>query len=49
MRVAVEHILGMLAAGETPEKLLREFPFLEAGDIQACLTERTTKARSEEH
>jgi uncharacterized protein (DUF433 family) len=37
MRVAVEHILGMLAAGDTPEKLLREFPFLEAADIQACL------------
>jgi uncharacterized protein (DUF433 family) len=37
MRMAVEHVLGMLAAGETPEKLLHEFPFLEPADIQACL------------
>ena len=37
MRMAVEHVLGMLAAGETPERLLREYPFLEPMDIQACL------------
>lgn len=37
MRMAVEHVLGMLAAGETPESVLREYPFLEAADIQACL------------
>lgn len=37
MRMAVEHILGMLAAGDTPEKILREYPFLEPEDIQACL------------
>ncbi|MBX7165941.1 MAG: DUF433 domain-containing protein [Pirellulales bacterium] len=37
MRMAVEHVLGMLAAGETPEKLLQEYPFLEPADIQACL------------
>ena len=37
MRMAVEHVLGMLAAGETPENLLREYPFLEPADIQACL------------
>lgn len=37
MRIAVEHVLGMLAAGDTPEKLLREYPFLERADIQACL------------
>ncbi len=37
MRMAVEHVLGMLAAGETQEKLLREYPFLEPEDIQACL------------
>jgi uncharacterized protein (DUF433 family) len=38
MRIAVEHVLGMLAAGDTPEKLLQEYPFLEPEDIQACLT-----------
>ena len=37
LRFAVEHVLGMLAAGETPESLLREYPFLEPQDIQACL------------
>ncbi len=37
LRMAVEHILGMLAAGDTPEKLLQEYPFLEPEDIQACL------------
>lgn len=37
MRIAVEHILGMLAAGETPERLLQEYPFLEPADLQACL------------
>jgi len=37
MRIAVEHVLGMLAAGDTPERLLQEYPFLEAADIQACL------------
>lgn len=36
MRIAVDHVLGMLAAGETPERLLQEYPFLEPLDIQAC-------------
>ena len=37
LRVAVEHVLGMLAAGETPETILKEYPFLEREDLQACL------------
>lgn len=37
LRIAVEHILGMLAAGDTPETILHEYPFLEPEDIQACL------------
>ena len=37
MRIAVEHLLGMLAAGDSAERLLEEFPFLEPADIQACL------------
>lgn len=37
LRMAVEHILGMLVAGDTPEKLLAEYPFLEPADIQACI------------
>ena len=37
MRIAVEHVLGMLAAGESTESILKEYPFLEPEDIQACL------------
>ena len=37
MRIAVEHVLGMLAAGDTAETILREYPDLEADDIRACL------------
>jgi len=37
LRIAVEHVLGMLAAGDTPEKILQEYSFLEPEDIQACL------------
>ncbi|MEH2355499.1 DUF433 domain-containing protein [Nostoc sp.] len=36
-RLAVEHILGMLAAGDTIETLLEGYPWLEREDIQACL------------
>jgi uncharacterized protein (DUF433 family) len=36
-RLAVEHVLGMLAAGDTPETILEGYPWLEATDIQACL------------
>jgi len=36
-RLAVEHMLGMLAAGDTPEIILKGYPWLEMEDIQACL------------
>ena len=36
-RLAVEHVLGMLAAGDTAETLLEGYPWLEPEDIQACL------------
>ena len=36
-RLAVEHVLGMLAAGDTTESLLDGYPWLEYKDIQACL------------
>jgi len=36
-RIAVEHILGMLAAGDTQDVLLEYYPYLEKEDIQACL------------
>ncbi len=36
-RLAVEHVLGMLAAGDDVETLLEGYPWLEREDIQACL------------
>ncbi len=36
-RLAVEHVLGMLAAGDLPETILAGYPWLEPEDIQACL------------
>lgn len=36
-RLAVEHVLGMLAAGDTPETILKGYPWLEQEDILACL------------
>ncbi|HQH72331.1 MAG TPA: DUF433 domain-containing protein [bacterium] len=36
-RLAVEHVLGMLAAGDDIPTLLEEYPWLEKEDIQACL------------
>jgi uncharacterized protein (DUF433 family) len=36
-RLAVEHILGMLAAGDSPEIILSGYPWLEPEDIKACL------------
>lgn len=37
MRIAVEHILSMMAAGDAPETILEQYEFLEPEDIQACL------------
>ena len=37
MRIAVEHVLGMLAAGDTTDTILSQLPILEPEDIQACL------------
>ena len=36
-RLAVEHVLGMLAAGDTPETILKGYAWLEPEDIRACL------------
>ena len=37
MRIAVEHVLAKLAAGDTIETILKEYPDLKPEDIQACL------------
>ena len=36
-RLAVEHVLAMLAAGDSADTLLEGYPWLEQEDIQACL------------
>jgi uncharacterized protein (DUF433 family) len=36
-RLAVEHVLGMLAAGDTPAVILENYPWMEPDDIRACL------------
>jgi uncharacterized protein (DUF433 family) len=37
MRIRVVDVLDLLAAGLTPDDVLRELPDLEAEDIRACL------------
>lgn len=36
-RLAVEHVLGMLAAGDTIETIMEGYPWLEVDDVRACL------------
>lgn len=36
-RLAVEHVLEMLAAGDTEDTVLEGYPWLERKDIRACL------------
>lgn len=36
-RLAVEHVLSMLAAGDSVETLLAGYPWLEREDVHACL------------
>ena len=36
-RLAVEHVLGILAAGDTVETILAGYPWLEREDVLACI------------
>jgi uncharacterized protein (DUF433 family) len=36
-RLAVEHVLGMLAAGDSTETILSGYPWMEREDVLACL------------
>lgn len=36
-RLAVEHVFGMMAAGDSPETILKGYAWLEPDDIRACL------------
>lgn len=46
-RLAVEHILDMLAAGDDAATILLGYPWLEPEDIQACLVYAARLARHE--
>lgn len=46
-RLAVEHVLDMLAAGDDPATILKGYPWLEPEDIQACLVYASLLARHE--
>jgi uncharacterized protein (DUF433 family) len=37
MRIRVKDVLDLLAAGVSREDILKDFPYLENGDIQAAL------------
>jgi len=37
MRVTVSTILSLLAAGASHQEILRNYPYLEEADIEACL------------
>jgi uncharacterized protein (DUF433 family) len=37
MRISVETVLGLLAEGESVERILDSYPRLERDDIRACL------------
>jgi uncharacterized protein (DUF433 family) len=36
-RIAAQSVLEFLAAGDSPDQILKEFPMLQAEDVQACL------------
>ena len=37
LRFPVSRLLGLLAAGETPEAVLKSYPYLESEDIREAL------------
>ncbi len=46
-RLAVEHVLGMLAAGDDVDTILAGNQWLERADVQACLVYATaSRART---
>ncbi len=38
LRFPVSRLLGLLAAGETSDSILKSYPYLEPGDIQEALS-----------
>lgn len=46
-RLAVEHVLDMLAAGDDAATIVSGYPWLEPADIQDCLVYASLLARHE--
>jgi uncharacterized protein (DUF433 family) len=47
LRFPVSRLLGLLAAGETKQSILAEYPYLEDGDIDAALRYAASLAEDE--
>ncbi len=47
LRFPVSRLLGLLAAGETPESILEAYPYLEREDITQALEYAATLAGAE--
>jgi uncharacterized protein (DUF433 family) len=47
LRFPVSRLLGLLAAGEEPEAILEDYPFLEPEDIRAALAYAAALAEEE--
>jgi uncharacterized protein (DUF433 family) len=47
LRFPVARLLGLLAAGETREQILKDSPYLEAGDIDEALRYAVSLAEDE--
>jgi len=47
-RVTVGMILGQLAAGQTPEEILADFPYLEREDVSQALRYAAWRAEERE-
>ncbi len=47
LRFPVSRLLGLLAAGETKETILRAYPYLESADIDEALVYATCLAEDE--
>lgn len=49
MRVTVGMIVGHIAAGCSPERILADYPYLEAEDIKQALAYAAWRMQEQEH
>ncbi len=48
LRVTVGTVVGLLAAGRTPDEILKAYPYLEADDIREALAYAAWRAEEQE-